>query len=580
MSIARLREYRAKRNFRRTKEPAGKSSLNKTSKTFFVVQKHDATRLHYDFRLAMAGVLKSWAVPKGFPVTRGDRRLAVEVEDHPMDYAQFEGTIPEGSYGAGTVMVWDIGDYEVHGDSPERALADGKLHMTLKGKKLKGDWTLVRMRSRESEQKPQWLLLKSGEDMSPISSRAEDQSVLTKRSLKQIASDNNAQWQSDRLTEREEQRRRLLPNRRMRRSNSRSLKPASPPSSRPTRKPVVPELGKLPKRKAGFVEPMKALLSENLPRGDRWTYELKFDGVRALAIKRGDSVKLLSRNEKDFTARFPEVVAALKDLKCDEVVLDGEVVALDESGRSSFQLLQSADLPGQSKPPIFYYVFDVIALDGRDLTGLPLARRKAIARELVTTLPDSVRFSAGIQADSEKILREMKSRGLEGLIAKSRDSKYEIGRRSGAWVKFKWTNEQEFVIGGYTSPKGARSHFGAILVGYHEGKKLVFASKVGTGFSEKILKSLYGKFQKLIRKDCPFANLPERDPSRWGRALTASEMKRCTWIEPKLVCQIRFAEWTRDNHLRQPAFLGLREDKKPKEVVRERQRSVATDDHR
>jgi bifunctional non-homologous end joining protein LigD len=313
---------------------------------------------------------------------------------------------------------------------------------------------------------------------------------------------------------------------------------------------------------------MKAELVEALPKGSDWIYELKFDGIRALTLKRGKDIELISRNAKDLTAKFPEVADALKNLPCKEAMLDGEIAALDEAGRSSFQLLQARELSGE-RPPIFYYVFDLIQLDGKDLTGVPLLKRKEMARLLLANAPDTIRFSASIQADSDRVLNEMKARGLEGVIAKKKDSQYEIGRRSGAWVKFKWTTQQEFVIGGYSEPRGSRSHFGALVVGYYEGKKFKFAAKVGTGFDQKQLKALHQKFQKLIRPDCPFVNLPEK-AGRFGRGLTAAEMKRCTWLDPKLVCEIRFAEWTRDDHLRQPAFLGLREDKKPAEVVREK----------
>jgi bifunctional non-homologous end joining protein LigD len=538
----------------------------------------------------MDGVLKSWAVPKGFPTKRGDRRLAVQVEDHPIEYGGFEGIIPEGNYGAGTVMLWDSGAYDVSGDDPSRALRDGgQLHLSLHGNKLKGEWTLVRMRPREGddEDKPQWLLLKSGSDIPPISKRAEEHSVLSGRSLEQIASAGDREWQSDRSSRGKKgvklvAARPAFPNGRAgtagraasvlplpkgegRGEGERDVK-LSTRSGPPTKAQI--NLHRLPKKKPAFVEPMKALLIEELPKGPDWIYELKFDGVRALAIKDNRDVKLVSRSGKDLGSKYHELLETLIKLPAKKAVLDGEIVALDEKGRSSFQLLQSYQMAGARKPPLFYYVFDLINLNGKDLTAVPVYQRKAMLETLVAKVSSAVRFSPSIRADSARLMREMKARGLEGLIAKRRDSKYEPGRRSGAWVKFKWTNEQEFVIGGYTQPKGTRTHFGALLVAYYKKSKLLFAAKVGTGFDQELLESLYNKFKKLIRPECPFANLPEKRPGSSG--LSAAEMRRCTWLEPKLVCQVRFAEWTRDNHLRQPAFLGLREDKDPKEVDREK----------
>lgn len=559
-----LKEYQAKRNFRKTREPSGRrATKHSDEEALFVVQKHAATQLHYDFRLTMEGVLKSWAVPKGFPTAKSDRRLAIQVEDHPMDYARFEGTIPKGNYGAGTVMVWDIGSYEVVDGDPVSALKKGRLHLTLKGKKLKGEWTLVRMHGRKDADKPQWLLLKSGTEIKPFSKTAEDQSALTRRSMNRIASDNDAEWTSNRADSAEEKK--ATPARRSakRRQQSKTNSHAKPDNV------LGASAEKLPRTKAEFVEPMKALLSEELPRGTDWLYEIKFDGIRALAIKHGEKVRLISRNAKDLTKAYPAIAEDLNSLPADEAVLDGEIVALDPEGRSSFQLLQSARQAGSSAPPLFYYVFDLVQHEGRDWTPVPLARRKAMAQALVGGLPDTIRFSAAIRADSERVLQEMQARGLEGLIAKKKESSYEIGWRSGAWVKFKWTREQEFVIGGFTEPTGARSHFGAILVGFYEGGRLMFASKVGTGFDEAGLKLLHRQFQDLVQSDCPFANLPEKKSAGGRGGLTRTEMRRCTWLKPELVCQIRFAEWTRDNHLRQPAFLGLREDKDPREVVRE-----------
>ncbi len=377
---------------------------------------------------------------------------------------------------------------------------------------------------------PQWLLLKSGSGVAPISQRAEDRSIPTGHSLDQIASANDREWQSNRNASRPgSQRAENLTRVRSFRRHSSSQATASnrnashsDPNGETTAFPSAEiNLRRLRKAKPAFVEPMKALLVDTLSKDAEWIYELKFDGVRALAIKRNREVELISRSEKDLGSKYSELLAPLRKLAAKEFVLDGD-------------------------------------------------QRKAMAETLLANASPAIRFSPGIKADSAQLVREMQARGLEGLIAKRRDCKYEPGRRSGVWVKFKWTNEQEFIIGGYTQPKGTRTHFGALLVGYYEKGKLLFAAKVGTGFDQKLFASLYEKFNKLIRSDCPFANLPEKISGRWGQGLSLAEMHRCTWLEPRLVCQIRFAEWTRDNHLRQPAFLGLREDKEPKEVVREK----------
>ncbi len=576
-----LQTYKAKRDFRRTREPAGRTRLkDHKARHGFVIQKHAARRLHYDFRLEMEGVLKSWAVPKGFPMRRGDRRLAVQVEDHPIEYADFEGTIPEGNYGAGTVMVWDRGDYETANEDPVEALEHGKIHFTLHGKKLKGDWALVRMRPREDESKPQWLLFKSGDDLPPLSGAVENRSVITSRTLEQIASARKKkEWQSDRPSKsapnsvaksepaRLQSKRALGGNgakRNVLLSKRRSEVPAA------VLRPHKLEKARLLEAKPGFVEPMKALLVEKLPTGPEWTYEIKFDGIRALTVKEGARIRLFSRAAKEMTTKYPEIVEALARMPAKDAVLDGEIVALDEEGRSSFQLLQSSRMVAHARVPLLYYVFDAINLDGKDLRGLPLQPRKAMAKALVSGLSPTIRFSAEINGESTRVVREMQSRGLEGLIAKRRDSKYESGRRSGAWLKFKWRNEQEFVIGGFTPPKGSRARFGAILVGYYEGNHLRFAAKVGTGFDRRWLESLYKKFQKLKQGSCPFVNLPEDLTRSSGRGLTRAQMKNASWLKPELVCEVRFAEWTRDGHLRQPAFLGLREDRNPREVVREK----------
>jgi bifunctional non-homologous end joining protein LigD len=549
----------------------------------FVIQKHDARRLHYDFRLEMEGVLKSWAVPKGLPWTQAEKHLAVEVEDHPVEYATFEGVIPHGQYGGGTVMLWDRGKYYVYGEQPLKSWREGRLHLVLAGEKAKGEWTLVRIRG--DQEKNQWLLIKTGASVKPISKKLDDQSVKSGRTMKQIAEERDAEWQSNhpdgardafktRISKIVGQAHRLPESK----SGNRSGRPAK---ARSTSSPnaaadssVAKLVSALPKAKPRFVEPMKPRLVETPPKGGDWLYELKFDGIRAIAVKNGSKVSLLSRNRNELRARFPEIADTVKKLSIQECVIDGEVVALDEQGRSSFQLLQALEMEGR-KAPICYYVFDLLQLEGRSLTKLPLMQRKEILAKVCEDVGDPIRFSGKIGADASKLLAEVKRRGLEGIVGKQRNSVYEPGRRSGAWIKLKCVNEQEFVIGGYTPPGGSRKYFGAILVGYYKDKKkegdsrLLFAGKVGTGFTEKILSILYRKFQRELRDDCPFADLPSKQNGEWVLGITPSMMKKMHWVNPVFVAEIKFAEWTRDGKLRQPVFLGLRDDKDPREVTRE-----------
>lgn len=320
----------------------------------------------------------------------------------------------------------------------------------------------------------------------------------------------------------------------------------------------------LPSATPKFVEPMKCKLLENLPRGDDWVYEIKFDGFRGLAIKNGTDVHLLSRNNLELGHKFPGVIRALAKLPWDQLVLDGEVVALDEKGRSSFQLLQRAGDPGLKSGAVVYYAFDLLQINGKDTTMLPLMKRKALLKTLVGGASKTILISDVLEGNIDELSGAMQKVGLEGMIAKKRDSLYETGARSGSWIKFKWGHEQEFVIGGYTDPEGSRPYFGSVLVGYYAGNRLVFAGKVGTGFNARLLKSLHDRFQKILLDRTPFSNLPER-----GGFLTASQMRACKWTKPVLICQVRFSEWTQDGHLRQPVFLGLREDKAPRDVVKE-----------
>lgn len=503
-----LEAYRRKRDFSRTSEPAGARAGSAGSR--YVIQKHDATRLHYDFRLEFDGVLKSWAIPKGIPLVHGEKRLAVQVEDHPLDYAAFEGTISAGQYGGGTVMVWDRGIFEAIEPDPAESLAKGKLSVRLRGAKLDGEWHLVRLREKD-----QWLLICATEQHKLVGPRADDMSAASGRTMRQIAA-----------------------------------------SARKT------------KRAPDFVEPMKARLVDTLPGAGDWIYEVKFDGYRALGICNSGRARLVSRNEKDLSGKFPEIVDALARLGVAGSILDGEVVAADEQGRTSFQLLQQAEL-SRNRPAVAYYVFDLPWHAGEDIRDLPLTERKSRLRLVVPENDPVLRFSGSLEGDPKLLLAEAGRLGLEGLIAKHRASTYESGRRSGAWIKLKLVKEQEFVIGGYTEPSGSRTHFGALIVGVYEKKKLRFAAKVGSGYTEKELGALHRKLDSLATTGCPFVDLPQSRDTRWGQAITAAMMGRCHWVRPELVCQVRFAEWTGEGHLRQPVYLGLRNDKNPHEVLRE-----------
>ncbi|MEO8205240.1 MAG: non-homologous end-joining DNA ligase [Chthoniobacterales bacterium] len=521
-----LKEYIRKRNFSKTAEPRGKKATSRGVHRF-VIQKHAASHLHYDFRLEMGGTLKSWAVPKGIPFAKGEKRLAMEVEDHPVSYIDFEGTIPKGQYGGGTVMVWDKGTYEPLSKTPTKELAGGKLHFVLDGEKLKGEWYLVRMRDGKA-----WLLIRGDKDMKPISRKRDDLSALSGKTMKELAKGDRI-WKS---------------------------KSATGYASKKKKRSNAP----LPQ----FVEPMQAKLVDKVPAGD-WIYEIKFDGFRALALRGENEIRLMSRNEKDFGAKFPEVMDSLAKLKVKDAILDGEIVALDEKGRSSFQLLQAYEL-GQERPPLYFYAFDLLQLNGKALLDLPLSERKAKLQTLLKKPPGIIRYSGAVGKNAESLLKKMRILGLEGLIGKKVNSSYEVRRRSGAWIKLKLHHEQEFVIGGYSEPEGSRKHFGALLIGVYKNKQLHFTGKVGTGFNNKLLRSLYKTFKSIARRDCPFVNLPEKRRGRYGAGVTASVMKHCHWLMPEMVCQIKFSEWTRDDKLRQPVFLGLREDKEARDVIREK----------
>jgi bifunctional non-homologous end joining protein LigD len=434
--------------------------------------------------------------------------------------------------------------------------------------------------SRPGRRKNNWLIIKTGDGIKPPSKKVEDQSVKTGRTMKQIAEERDAEWESGRK-EKDDSARSTL-NSRIKAALKKKAHAQNGGGESETPSNVDLALKKLPNAKPRFIEPMKAKLVDEAPTHGDWLYELKFDGIRAIAIKGGKKVSLISRNGNKLDKRFPEIAEAIENLAVRECVLDGEAVALDEEGRSSFQLLQALEMEGR-KAPLGFYVFDLLQLNGKGLLDLPVEQRKQVLAKVCEAVGDPIRYSGEIGGDVKTLLAEVKRRGLEGLIGKQRGSKYEPGRRSGAWIKLKSLNEQEFVIGGYTPPAGSRKHFGAIIVGYYEsdaglasnkaGKKtynrLTFAGKVGSGFTEKSLSILHKKFRDEERNDCPFVDLPSKSAGQWSQGITPSMMNKMHWVNPKFVAQIKFSEWTRDGKLRQPVFLGLREDKRPTEVKRE-----------
>ncbi len=523
-----LREYQAKRDHRRTPEPMAVPAIKETKDRGalrFVIQKHQASHLHYDWRLEMQGVLRSWAVPKGPPTKIREARLAMHVEDHPLEYAEFEGTIPAGNYGAGTVMVWDRGEYEDLTGNPTAAFYAGKLHVVMRGSKLKGEWILVKDRREEDSNK--WLLIKAGESLPSFSEKVDDHSVISGRTMGEIAEANDAQWQSNR--------------------------------------PVVKTKAKVQPGKrveATFIEPMRCKPVTDLPENENWRFEIKFDGYRCISVKKGPEVTLFSRNKNVLNDRFPDVVDGLRLIDGD-FVLDGEIVALDAEGRPSFQLLQNHRSPGLT---VCLFVFDLLVRDGEALHRETIEQRRERLSELFPEAVDPIRLSPLLEASAEQILAAVRKLGLEGVIGKRHGSIYEAGERSGAWIKYRTNRQQEFVVGGYVP--GAHG-FDALLVGIYKAGALLFSAKVKNGFVNLKREEIFSLLKRLASATCPFSNLPEKKASRWGESLTIDKMKECRWVKPELVCQVAFVEWTAAGHLRHCTFVALRDDKDATEVVRE-----------
>jgi len=553
-----LARYREMRDFTVTAEPRGsKNAIQTAAKEGdlpFVVQKHAASHLHYDFRLAWNGVLKSWAVAKGPSDLSADKRLAVQVEDHPIEYGNFEGTIPKGQYGGGSVMVWDFGAWEPLEDV-DRGLAEGRLKFNLKGQKLKGRWALVRMHTYDARPgKPNWLLIKDRdeyartEDEAPITERFPN-SAVTKRSIEKIGNDNDRVWHSNRTPEEQP----ASTKRRMAGGKARKTKPSFGASLK-----SVPR-----ERFPGFISPQLAKASTSPPAGDDWIHELKLDGYRIQiqvhpATGSGSKrIALLTRKGLDWTHRMRELQHAAEELPVESAILDGEVVVLDKQGGTSFADLQAAFQEG-ANVELTYFAFDLLHLDGHNLRGLPLIQRKELLANLISGLDEDspIRLSEHFEADGKQVFDKACGLGAEGIVSKLASAPYN-STRGGTWLKAKCFQEQEFVIGGFTDPSNGTHGIGALLIGYHEKGQLHYAGRSGTGFTQKSQQTIRKQLDKLEQTKTPFKDLPK------------GVSRGVHWVKPELVAQISFSNWTRDNLARQAAFKRLREDKPAKEVVRE-----------
>ncbi|MES2504697.1 MAG: DNA ligase D [Myxococcota bacterium] len=499
--LASLTQYKKKRDFTKTPEPKG--AVKKKSGNRYLIQKHAASHLHYDFRLELDGVLKSWAVTRGPSLDPADKRLAVEVEDHPLDYGSFEGTIPKGQYGGGTVMLWDEGTWEPVGD-PRAGLKAGKLVLIIHGTRLKGEWTLVRMRpsAKDKGTKNNWLLIKHKDEY--VKAGDGDKlltkhvtSVVTDRTMDEIAAGG---------------------------SKKKSKMPA-------------------------FKPPQLATLSDTMPEGKNWIREIKFDGYRGIAYVNGGKATIYTRTGLDWTHKFKSIATTLEKLPIENAILDGEIVVADKQGVSCFKLLQNA-LSENQDSNLQYYAFDLLYLGGQDLSKMPLLERKELLETLLKAkvVKNRILYSEHFAANGSAMLEEVTKLGLEGVVSKRADLPYASGRGT-AWMKTKGHHRQEFVIGGFTPPKHQERGFGSLLLGYYEKTKLIYAGKVGTGFDHKTASALRIKLDALKIKTMPFEEV------------STAEKRGAQWVSPKLACEVEFAEWTEDQRLRHPSFIALREDK-------------------
>ncbi len=542
-----LDTYRAKRDFKRTKEPPGKA-VRETSSRKYVIQKHAASHLHYDFRLELDGILLSWAVPKGPSLDPADKRLAMQVEDHPVEYGDFEGTIPRGEYGGGTVMLWDEGSWTPEGDA-RAAYTKGHLKFSLQGERLHGAWSLVRTSGSKfggKDGQRAWLLIKAKDAAARAGGAAivDDvkDSVRSGRTMQTIAADGDKVWHSNRSVARH-----------VAAGAVKARRKARLPANKAKARGLPGVAAALPSR----LQPMLATLVANAPTGDDWVHEIKYDGYRMLAHIAKGKCALFSRSGKDWTATFGQVARDLLLVDVREAWIDGEVVVVDAQGRSRFQMLQNA-IAEPADASFMFFAFDLPFADGRDLRRVPLVERKAVLRAAVGAGKGCVRVGPEVVGNGADFFRQSCSLSLEGAISKRLDSEYADGARSRQWVKVKCVRRQEMVIGGFTPPQGARREFGALLLGVHDGNGLRYAGKVGTGFDEAALQRIGKLLRARERASSPFADTPRGYDVRGAR-----------WVRPDLVAEVAFTEWSAEGALRHPSFKGLRTDKDAKLVVRE-----------
>ncbi len=613
-----LEEYKRKRRFEETPEPPPKVEKRKGNR--FVVQKHDATRLHYDFRLEMEGVLKSWAVPKGPSLDPADKRLAMQVEDHPVSYFDFEGNIPEGNYGAGSVMVWDVGTWAplspvpvngkyIPGTEAEAVamLAKGDLKFRLNGKRLQGDFALIKMKGRRPGSKGnEWLMIKKHDDhvVEGYDAGEIDESVLSKRSMDEIAGDaRSREWNSSRPAGRGKLKAAWLADavaRLDQKKQGRSAgsaehakksagkktavkSSATPRSASPPEKPPqerIPTSSALSASSAVDDRPVKRpmpstihpMLAESIEQpfdSPDWLFEIKWDGYRAVAFVENGSVRLVSRNQNDLTGRYPELKDLARFIKAKNAIFDGEVVAVDDQGKPSFTLMQQRTgfrphgkrAAANAEVPVLYYAFDLLYADGEDWRRVSLVERKRKLSSLIVS-GDALRYSDHYEEHGKALFEMAQSKRLEGIVAKRRSSFYEE-RRTREWLKIKIRKRIECVVGGLTEPEGTRAHFGSLVLGlYDKEGRLIHAGQAGSGFDQKSLAEIMKTLKKLETKTNPFYGEVEA-------------LRKVYWVKPELVAEIEYTEWTGGTNsgsgpkLRAPVFLGLRDDKKPEECTLE-----------